>query len=97
LREANTTICPKCNTSLNEISKLYTRDLMPGSKINETDVSGKSLRQLHGVSASGIAIGHNMSKKQLENFFNSTTGISIMEVKLVCSKCGYTTNATISS
>lgn len=83
-------ICPNCKTLLDHKAVLYTRDLVPGSPIRESDVTGKSDLELHSYAASGVVIG-KIDKEELENFFNRTTGLAAVEKTKKCPKCEYIT------
>lgn len=88
MNNLNRQICPKCKANLEEKARMYTRDLRSGSPIRETDVTGKTELELHSSSASGYVVG-KMDKRKMEDFFNNTTGLSILEKQWICSKCGY--------
>lgn len=84
--------CPKCRNKLKLKKVVYIKDLSPNSIIESFDVSDKEDRELHSYSASGFALKNkNIKAVDMCKFFKNTTGISLLEKRLVCTNCGFYT------
>lgn len=79
-------ICPKCKGRLIEKTYLY---MGPYNHIEKSDVTryGRTQRELWSHAASGVV--YKTKKMNIEEFLKHTTGIGVIENKLVCDKCGY--------
>jgi len=80
------TICPKCKTTLQEKTYVYTGLY---NRIEKKDVTkiGKTQQAIFSYAASGVVCKNK--KMDIVEFFKHTTGIGVIENLLVCSKCGY--------
>lgn len=87
LKEPTDDICPRCKGKLEEIRILYENGGIPGGNVRSHDVSGRSISDLTGYSASGSAIAD--SSTNINDFFSHTTGISLVFRELVCKQCGF--------
>lgn len=86
------TNCSKCSNKLKLKKVIYIKDLSPNSIIESFDVSDKEDRELHSYSASGFALkSKNMKAVDMGKFFKETTGISLLEKRIVCTNCGFYT------
>jgi len=89
MKKAGGKICPKCRSKLKKKAIVYQKDLFPDSPIKEIDVTGKSPRELHSYGVSGVAMKSKNTK--VSEFFKNTTGLSLVEKRLVCENCGFFT------
>ncbi len=87
MKKAKAKLCPKCKTSLQEKTYLY-RGLY--NRVEKEDVTkiGKTQEQLWSYGgASGVI--YKDKKMDIKGFFKHSTGIGVIENKLVCKKCRY--------
>lgn len=86
--------CPKCGSKLKLKKIIYIKDLSPNSIIQSFDVSDKKDLALHSYSASGFALkSKNMKLADMDKFFKETTGLSLLDKRLVCTNCGFYTES----
>lgn len=77
-----------CGNILDRKITVYVKDLHPRSVIKKIDATGKSDRELRCYGgASGLATKTKQTK--VTEFFKNTTGLSLVEKKLICKKCRF--------